>query len=732
MRISHGFLLVCAIFTPRCFAYGPYAHDRITANAVIASELAQPVQAIGISNVDAVLPTFTFRTAFGIFSSPFHIPFSWDPTTTPRCLGQRDPGRMSIGSIFRLGAYCEDSTDISLSKLVPRYANHFFDPVHGGAGIPEGRSSLEWGTMRNGGQFGQYFSYSDFKSYLSDGITSRTVALRQGNIANAFRALGQVIHLVEDLAQPQHTRADKHGIPSSLYERYTDEVYETLPMLGYSPIALGGMSIVDIWHTVDGRGLADYSNRGFVTKGTNFSGPAGGIRANIGYDLPNGDGAALQTLRVQDLAQGAECPGKAIPRSVLGDITFVGTPVVDKVANSTDINPRTSTYSIFDEDLQSHGFSQTFTLNRFNFCEAHKFLIPRAVGYAAALINYAFRGSLKVALLDEGVAAVTNAGDLECKLPCGFGLVKTKVSNAAQSEERVGMGRLVAVARYHRNVCFHPDLSGQPGGSEYLGASCRGPTSLEPLNEYVAVSNEIMVDGFVGIEPRVVAFDFSENPIPLDATDLYLQVLFRGQLGDETDGIALGSIDLTEPTFLTFSNDYDYINVYGEKGEYVRSQPTSELKRHRIERLALRHNNLGRNSSVLASLDLLSPGLYSRIAILTDMRAFDYQIDYRYGGADSEDVNVQEFEVETAIVQLNESNMWAHFPDYVTLRHYRYDGWLYQPMNAGASIYWVEPPICEATFPDCVPVDVTVGDQVRRFPQFVQYGAVPMKINFNE
>ena len=33
-----------------------------------------------------------------------------------------------------------------------------------------------------------------------------------------------------------------------------------------------------------------------------------------------------------------------------------------------------------------------FTLNRFNFDAAHQFLIPRAVGYSAGMINYFFRG----------------------------------------------------------------------------------------------------------------------------------------------------------------------------------------------------------------------------------------------------------------------------------------------------------------------------------------------------
>jgi hypothetical protein len=45
--------------------------------------------------------------------------------------------------------------------------------------------------------------------------------------------------------------------------------------------------------------------------------------------------------------------------------------------------------------------------------------------------------------------------------------------------------------------------------------------------------------------------------IPMDATDLYLQVVYGGILGDESDGIAVGTADLAEPTYLTVMNATD-------------------------------------------------------------------------------------------------------------------------------------------------------------------------------
>ena len=53
-------------------------------------------------------------------------------------------------------------------------------------------------------------------------------------------------------------------------------------------------------------------------------------------------------------------------------------------------------------------------------------------------------------------------------------------------------------------------------------------------------------------------FDFSADPIPVNATDLFIQVVYRGQLGEETDGIAVGNFDVQEPTFYAGWNNTDY------------------------------------------------------------------------------------------------------------------------------------------------------------------------------
>lgn len=92
-------------------------------------------------------------------------------------------------------------------------------------------------------------------------------------------------------------------------------------------------------------------------------------------------------------------------------MAFVATTVQETDPNFSGINNRAATYSIFDQDLglydakvtyvdaetgQRVATGRAFSLNEFNFDEAHKFLIPRAVAYSAAMIDYFFRGDIRV------------------------------------------------------------------------------------------------------------------------------------------------------------------------------------------------------------------------------------------------------------------------------------------------------------------------------------------------
>jgi hypothetical protein len=60
-----------------------------------------------------------------------------------------------------------------------------------------------------------------------------------------------------------------------------------------------------------------------------------------------------------------------------------------------------------------------------------------------------------------------------------------------------------------------------------------------------------------------VLFDFSNDPIPLNAIDLFIQVVYRSQLGTEPDGIAVGMIDVREPSYINFVEQLGYAGCNG-------------------------------------------------------------------------------------------------------------------------------------------------------------------------
>lgn len=105
-----------------------------------------------------------------------------------------------------------------------RYQHHFFDPTNGKGldayatvagtpyhltGYPAPDWALEEGAVSSYNK--QLYSIKDAKSYYLAGLTATDKTTRLQNLAKTFRALGQVMHTIQDMAQPQHTRNDANG-----------------------------------------------------------------------------------------------------------------------------------------------------------------------------------------------------------------------------------------------------------------------------------------------------------------------------------------------------------------------------------------------------------------------------------------------------------------------------------------------------------------------------------------
>jgi hypothetical protein len=139
--------------------------------------------------------------------------------------------------------------------------------------------------------------------------------------------------------------------------------------------------------------------------------------------------------------------------------------------------------------------------------------------------------------------------------------------------------------------------------------------------------------------PRPYEFTFA-RALPLNATDVRLQVVFRGGLGDEENAVVVATKDISEPTFFAYQNATDYIRIGNEfftrddvnndAGLLARVRPQSLVDYSqtpaRLKPASLRSFPLNldlafdsqRRTSIKA--EELLPGSFIRIAILGEPR----------------------------------------------------------------------------------------------------------------
>ncbi|MCU7839205.1 MAG: hypothetical protein KZQ94_07485 [Candidatus Thiodiazotropha sp. (ex Troendleina suluensis)] len=334
----------------------------------------------------------------------------------------------------------------ALEDIGIRSFNHFLDPVRGlplhrlGVPMPGFSRSPDWALEdqpdENSAPYnftGQAYSLRDAVDYFFKSKSSASQDLRNENEQKLFLALGHVVHHLQDMAQPAHVRNDMHcdakvdrmtrclgylAHDPSFYERYTDDEYDILPLTGYADLDLNTFRKArDFWKTGgqwQGVGMAEFANWNFVSQDTNFVYvynpvfPTDQLKLypSLFYDNPV----------PEPLGTGNEIPGET--GEVLGTQWFIGNQVTDRYRpEQSGFNAQASTLSIFHNDLQEYELLQhpenTLELNTKTFAAARPFLIPRAVAYSAGLVNYFFRGQMRVKsarVYDIGSTATESLG----------------------------------------------------------------------------------------------------------------------------------------------------------------------------------------------------------------------------------------------------------------------------------------------------------------------------------
>ncbi len=148
---------------------------------------------------------------------------------------------------------------------------------------------------------------------------------------------------------------------------------------------------------------------------------------------------------------------------------------------------------------------------------------------------------------------------------------------------------------------------------------------VEPEFFYIVVPEANGIRSISRDNPAELIFDLSNDAIPLDAIDVYLQLVYRGRLGSEGDAVAVGFKDISEPTPIDIENDMDKICMDGSM--YQAGSPEAivqgdtnhdgtldwDIYPHNIKDIYLRFSPS--SNPVYASpsdYDLYIPTLYSR------------------------------------------------------------------------------------------------------------------------
>lgn len=425
---------------------------------------------------------------------------------------------------------------------------------------------------------------------------------RKAYWATALRSLGDVLHTNQDMAQPQHTRNEGHGFGhAALLESYLDARAEpeaktfdfdgegkltrsgrTLSDLVFSPYPVPRFArYSDYWSTHlgqesinQGKGLADYSSRGFFTPAKNLGGFYSGLPSPVNNE-------AAYTISTDAPSSAQDCTHPSLGRvqyakgSLPNDFLYTET-------DPTQMTVRHASRSIFGAQ---------WTMNRCVFDDRAKLLLGRAVAYSAGLIDYFFRGVLEVTPPDEGVYSLIDHSDRSGASAMatdaangfkGFKTFRLKLRNATPDitpsgtttpiAQTMSGGKLVGVLKFYRNLAHTDDLANEPVNATAYGMSRSSAEEIVVSSRVRNAAGMVLPDNVLidnAATPQTYQFEFDQE-LPINAIDIKLQVVYRGVLGSEADAVVVETVDVSEPSYVTYLNSSDYIQL--GNSVYTRSQ----------------------------------------------------------------------------------------------------------------------------------------------------------------
>jgi hypothetical protein len=458
------------------------------------------------------------------------------------------------------------------SSKPSRSTNHFHNPLRSWdeAGLDDtvfgrhytGQSQVLWAQNPNQ-TLGGNWAWPDARRYFYVALTGRnldgtevakTTDDKNAYYAYTFRAVGQLMHLVEDASVPAHVRNDAHpedslgiGYESAIENFRTKRKFGTLwNDLLSNPISFDG-AILNIPLTAPSAPV-----------------PIGRIVDTDKYDGDNPDitktiYASPQAIGISEYANANFLSKDTMFES--DDVHDFYYPRTTDTVAWIDNNNRTYIKKVGSGDVVNHlaitGWLYSYRQRYFPqytkylpgaldtecYKEYAQNLIPRAVGYSAGLLEYFFRGSIKISVPQSALYASTSDKD------AGFTRFTLLAVNDTSDGDEMLDGTIELVARY-RTVAQDPFQA----------------LDLQASNDYFyavvpeATGKRTILRG----TPVQLAFDLDQTTIiPLNAVDVSLQVVYHGKLGNEDGAVAVGWKSISDPTPVELVNNMDKICLYG-------------------------------------------------------------------------------------------------------------------------------------------------------------------------
>lgn len=416
----------------------------------------------------------------------------------------------------------------------PRPLRHFHDPLKSwdSAGIWNlNLSALLW--AQSNPDSSNIVTWQAARTHFYDALTLISQEEREKNFAETFKSLGQLMHLVSDMAVPAHVRDDGHPevmlpewVGITHFEIYTKNKVNDTTIMKYeaaskpspelfnqakphvyasSPVsALFDIDKYDETNPEITRddtlpvGLAEYTNANFLSEGAMF----------WSYSYP--DESETNWGDVSSLA----------PEQVLAEDNKLDT--VRYVVRNSDNNEKIAALSYWYVDGSDNGPVATnkIILDDEVYKSYAGKLVPKAVGYSSALLDYFFRGKMDAR---NAFFIKDNLGNIT-----GLNIEIKNSSKLGEAEELFVNGTV--------------ELAYQYTLSDVSFAEVKNIYTI--YDEFDAINTDYIS----------IALTFS-NPIPIGVKDLSFTLIYKGILGNEPDAVAARVLPLTSEIAYAYQPD---------------------------------------------------------------------------------------------------------------------------------------------------------------------------------